>query len=108
MALSSYENGLIHGAMYAARHFSEEPIANFDKTTQEEKDFCLYSCPYTDNCTACDTCDGKGNLKRMGRPRKMIDIAEILQMAETMTITAICLEKGISRPTVYKAIRSMA
>lgn len=110
MSLSSYEKGLIAGAMYAARPWNDAPMKDYDTaTTQDEKDFCLFSCPWTDNCMACEKCDGKGNLRSaVGRPKKNINVTEILILRETLTIAEICHELGVGKMTVYRAIRSMA
>ena len=110
MALSSYEQGLIHGAMYAARPWGVDPIVEHETgTTQEDKDFCLFSCPHMNNCAACDKCDGKGNLRAgVGRPKKKIDVTEVVTMRETMTIAEICNLLGVGKMTIYRAIRSMA
>lgn len=109
MLLTSYEQGLIHGAMYAARPWDADKPVEHDFTTQAEKDFCLFSCPHADCFTACDKCDGKGNLRRNGgRPKKDVDVTEVVALRETMTIAEISNLLSVGKMTIYRAIRSMA
>ena len=101
---NSYDEGFIQGLTYATKHFAAEPVRNFDGTPQEEKDFCLFSCPHTDNCSACDHCDGRGNLRTVGRPKIKIDISELLILRETLTMAEACTRLGISRRSAYYAL----
>lgn len=78
-----------------------------DGTTQAQKDYCLYSCPYADDCACCDSCDGFGHLMRgKGRPRAVLDEASILEAIKTHKIAAVSRMYGISRNTIYRLIRS--
>ena len=102
----AYMDGFAQGVIYANRPWDNIPMQNYDNsTTQSEKDFCLFHCPHMDNCSACDKCDGRGNLTgKAGRPKIQIDITELLILRETLTMAEICARLGVSRSTAYYAL----
>ena len=104
--MTEYQRGLIDGAMYAVAPWRSidaertERISYYDDTTQADKEFCFSRCPYTD--CVCDHCDGHGNVKRIGRPRKAIDRKEFLDSLKKASVEDVCRKNNISRATFYR------
>lgn len=75
-----------------------------DFTTQAQKDFCLYSCPYANDCACCDACDGKGHLRPKGRPRHTVTDEELLRAIKNHKVAAVSRMYGVSRNYIYRVI----
>lgn len=78
-----------------------------DFTTQDEKDFCLDRCPFASNCTACEYCDGRGNIRKRGRPDLGLDKHKIALLVKKIGVGAAGRYYGCSRSTIYRIIKEV-
>lgn len=75
--------------------------AIFDRTTQQDIDICLMCQHCAD---ACDYCNGRGNLRKNGRPRINLDMDILRTMMKLRRSNKeICAAFNVSENTIIKA-----
>ena len=82
------------------------PIEAHDTTSQQAKDYCLYSCPYADKCECCDSCDGHGNLReRKNKRLQERDPAQIMRLVSEHGPIRTSKMLGVGRSTLFRYLR---